>query len=456
MGTNNSKYEPNKDPSPIKHVIYVMFENNSFDQIYGGFDQYKLNTPNSLNSNFTPITTVIPEDDFPHAHKNTMIQLGLTNGNTNANNSGFEQALDSFDIKNHISTEIHEKRLTEMKGYLKPGTLPVFHELASQFTLCNNYFCSFPGGTWCNRFFALSGTSKGQVTNKDISDVGGELFIADQVTLFDRLNEKDVSWGIYHHDVPSCLTLLNMWKPQCLDKIYGIQKFYDDCAKGSLPSFSFIEPKYSGAGQTDMHPPSNKLNGDHLLGRIYATLRSNEKLWESTLLIVNFDEHGGYDDHVFPPKTIAPDNYTQQYSFDNLGVRVPCLLISPYLANGGVISDVMDHTSILHYLINKYKLGALGKRAAKANTFEKYFLPNLRNDTPTSKSINAIITPLDEKVYTQLTNTIIANEFYEPFWKSVLDIMHYLHIPVTDHESITLGDVPKSLEYFKQQIKNKN
>jgi phospholipase C len=122
--------------------------------------------------------------------------------------------------------------------------------------------------------------------------------------------------------------------------------------------------------------------GDRLIASVYNAVRANEELWASTLLIVLFDEHGGFYDHVTPPAAVPPDHHVEEYSFDQLGLRVPAILVSPYVKKASVLPTTFDHTSILRYLTDKWSLGPLGFRTEKANTFSQAIGTNKRNDAP--------------------------------------------------------------------------
>jgi phospholipase C len=135
-----------------------------------------------------------------------------------------------------------------------------------------------------------------------------------------------------------------------------------------FPAFAFIEPAYLDPGANDDHPSHDMLAGEALIASVYNALRANAPLWDTSLLIVLFDEHGGFYDHVPSPAAVPPDHHQEEYTFDRLGVRVPAILVSPFAANT-VFKEQLDHTSLLKYLIDKWKLGSLGERAAQANTF---------------------------------------------------------------------------------------
>jgi hypothetical protein len=120
-----------------------------------------------------------------------------------------------------------------------------------------------------------------------------------------------------------------------------------------------------------------------LIADVYNAIRRNERLWESTLLVIVYDEHGGFYDHVSPPAAVPPDEHRDEYSFDRLGVRVPAVLVSPWVGRG-VEHTVFDHTSILKYAIEKWSLAPLGERAAAANSIAVALRPGgePRRDTP--------------------------------------------------------------------------
>jgi phospholipase C len=151
-----------------------------------------------------------------------------------------------------------------------------------------------------------------------------------------------------------------------------MERFYADVRgdEAKFPDFAFIEPKYFGVEQDDDHPPHNVMKAQKLVADVYNAIRANDALFESTLLLVVYDEHGGFYDHVPPPAAVPPDGKTDEYTFDRLGVRDPAVLVSPWL-DARVDSTVFDHTSLLKYLQDKWALGPLGARTAAANSVGK-------------------------------------------------------------------------------------
>jgi len=196
----------------------------------------------------------------------------------------------------------------------------------------------------------------------------------DTDTVFDRLEENEVSWGIYHGQISLAvgITKLKYELEGIVDKVHTLEDFADDCLNGDLPQFSWIEPVYdpSNPEANDMHPPSNVLWGQKLIADIYNQLRSNDDIWQHTLFIVTCDEGVGSFDHVKPPAAVDPvvgqdhkyvcqlDGSPYEMStnpYTRYGTRVPNLLISPFIMPKSVVRPIgddqaaypFDHTSII-------------------------------------------------------------------------------------------------------------
>jgi phospholipase C len=377
---------------PIKHVIVLMFENHSFDQMLGslraefpdleGVDPANpgVNRDKDGRAYSQAVTTTnVVKNDPMHELVNVLHQL--ENGNANF-------VLDYAEA--YPATTADERQ--QIMGYFAPGALPALHELARHFTICDHWYSSVPGPTWANRFFVHSGTSLGRVRMaEDLADSvhHPELYAGyDQTTIYDRLNEQGVPWRIYHHDFPQSLVLSRQRTVQNASQYEYIDLFFSDVTgpEEDFPAYVFIEPSYYWPGQNDDHPPHSPLRAQALLGRVYNALRQNEPLWNTTLLVVLYDEHGGFYDHLPPPAAVPPDAHTlPNFSFDRLGVRVPALLVSPW-AERAILKTELDHTSLLKYLTEKWSLGALTERVAKAQSFASAIQSTgqPRTDTPPS------------------------------------------------------------------------
>jgi phospholipase C len=264
--------------------------------------------------------------------------------------------------------------------------------------VCDRWFSSLPGPTWPNRLFAHSGTSKGHV---DMSMLPALIHAYNQTTVYDLLSAANINWRIYYGDTAQSLLLTHQ-----LQHPGHYHRFDDDFLKDAagpasqFPAYTFIEPHYLGPNESDQHPVHGVQNGEALIAKVYNAIRGNADLWSSTLLIIVYDEHGGFYDHVWPDPnnpalgaTVAPDGNTGKFVFNQLGIRVPAILVSPWVAKG-VTHPKYDHTSILHYAGTKFglNLNALGARVPQANGFDNEFLAQPRSDVPAPFSQFAALT----------------------------------------------------------------
>jgi phospholipase C len=264
-----------------------------------------------------------------------------------------------------------------------PDSLPVLTTLARQFGLCTRWFSSVPGQTWPNRFFVHCATSKGFIDNSLLHDY-------DMRTIFENISDVNGgTWKIYSHDFPQAQVLTGLDAPAFDDNWDSIGGFKDDCANGALPGYAFIEPKYTTflGEANDQHPPHSIQAGERLIAEVYDAVRASPG-WNDSLLIVVYDEHGGLFDHELPPAAAPPDGNTSQFAFDRYGVRVPAVLISPYIDAGTIVETVFDHSSIPAMVKKTFGLpDFLTKRDAAANTFEHVFTRDTpRTDTPANLS----------------------------------------------------------------------
>ncbi len=377
-------------PDP-KHVVVLMLENNSFDRMLGCMtavhpqmegvrEEGRFTNPDYPDDSrrFAQMAVAADSVAVDPAHDLDDVVRQVDNG-----------ACDGFvrDFAQH-SPQAPQTERNQIMAYFKLGDLPVLHALARNFLICDHWFSSVPGPTWPNRFFVHSGTSLGHVDMPEgFLNPGVHLY--DQPTVYQRLSERNVSWRIYYGDVPQSLVMtVQLEYPENYRRM---ESFAADAAgpADSFPRYVFIEPSYFGAGQNDQHPPTDVMHGEALLAGVYNALRANEELWQSTLFVLLYDEHGGFYDHVPPPGAVAPDNNTAAFAFDKLGVRVPALLISPWL-DAGVLSTEFDHTSLLRYVSDMWGLGPLGNRTANAKSFASAFVrTSARTDCPAALPIPA-------------------------------------------------------------------
>ena len=387
----------------LKRIVVLMMENRSFDHMLGamkhGDPRIDGLTGNESNPDSTGTAALVqPLADFQGQldpdpnHHFAAVDLQIFNGN-NANprvpnmqgfvNSYFQQRQDTA----------HSQKIMY---YFTPDKLPVLTSLATEFAVFNRWFASIPGPTICNRAFAHYGTSFGHVTM--------DLFYVNTIykSIYQRMLAAGHTAKIYYFDqASSTMEVVNLLKDQ--PQLFGsYQQFLDDCKNNRLPDYSFIEPNYSDhdgdSGEllaSDQHPDHNVQEGERFIATIYNAIKNNAALWESTALLVVYDEHGGIYDHVAPPACM-PDGFVAQpkdtgigspFNFDRLGVRVPSILISPWVPRGTVISPlkadgtidnqrIFEHASIpatvTSFFMNDFDQknpNQRSQREAKAETF---------------------------------------------------------------------------------------
>jgi phospholipase C len=425
------------DSDPIRHVILLIMENRSFDHMMGGLagvipgldgvapQQPRVNYDQAGKAYpQAPTESTQTRSDPKHEHADVVIQL-------QNQNSGFVR---DFAQAYPDSTEQDRQQIMD---YYPAGFLPGLHSLARDFTICDRWYSSVPGPTWPNRFFALSGTSLGRILMPvGITDPGA-YFQQTQVTLFDRLNEAGRSWKNYFYDFPASWLLLRNLLPENVKNYRVMDQFFEDVRdEKSFPDFVLLEPKYFGADENDDHPPHNVMKGEKFIADVYNAIRSNPDLWNRSLLVIFFDEHGGFYDHVTPPGAMAPDDHQQEYTFDQLGVRVPALLVSPWVARA-VEHTQFDHTSVLKYLIDKWGLNPLGRRAAAATSIATV----IRETQPRTDTIPFIRVP-----YTVLIPP-------HPEWETQDNSNHHEALQVfAQHLENQMGAIPAQTANLAQRM----
>ncbi|GJS96800.1 non-specific phospholipase C1 [Tanacetum coccineum] len=282
---------------------------------------------------------------------------------------------------------------TVMSGF-DPVLLPSYTELVNEFGVFDKWFASVPASTQPNRFYVHSATSHGASSNVKKDLING----FPQKTIFDSLDENGLSFGIYYQNIPATLFFKSLRKLKYVTKFHEYDLMFKYHAKkGKLPNYVVVEQRYFDVNifpANDDHPSHDVAIGQKFVKEVYETLRASPQ-WEEMAFLITYDEHGGFYDHVATPLNnvpnpdglIGPEPY--YFGFDRLGVRVPTLLISPWIEKGTVIHEPngptpdsqYEHSSIPATVKKLFNLDSdfLTKRDAWAGTFESYF--NIR-DTP--------------------------------------------------------------------------
>jgi len=347
----------------IEHIVIVMMENHSFDGRYGMLgrgDGFKLDASGKpLDANPMADGRLLQAFHMP-----STCQLNSAPGqNWVASHTSFNNGRNDGFVKASGPVAM---------GYWDDSDIPFYYGLARTFPLCDRYFCSTLAQTYPNRRFLIAGTAAG-IVSTDINYLGK--FPPPNGTILDRLSAHGISWHDYATDLPGVDVILGN-AAKFPKNITTIDQFYKDAAAGSLPSVSFVDPRFGGNIQ---HPdeseedPDDIAYGENFVSRVVNAV-FNSPNWKNTVLIYTYDEHGGYYDHVPPPAAIKPDNIPPGAdrpnitgAYDRYGFRVPTVIVSPFAKRNYISSVVHDHTSILKLIETKWNLGALTYRDANAD-----------------------------------------------------------------------------------------
>ena len=379
----------------LKHIVVLMMENRSFDHMLGSLAAVDpridgvtdaLSNPDTTGASVKPqpLAEFQSQLDPDPDHHFPAVDLQIFGGDTSpartANMQGF--------VKSYFNQQEDVGHSQKIMYYFTQSQLPVLTTLALEFAVFNRWFASIPGPTICNRAFAHYGTSFGRVDMNPI-------YINEPFkNIYDRLlnaNPKHTAKLYYYDATSSTMEVANLLQNE--PELFGTyQQFLDDCNSGNLPQYSFIEPNYndhdSDSGEevaNYQHPDHNVQAGELFIASVYNAIKQNADLWTSTALLIVYDEHGGIYDHVVPP-ACPPDQFTasandtgtgQPFAFDRLGVRVPAILVSPWIPKGTVVSNrVFDHASI-PATITRFFLGSYSPRSPRESNADVFIEPNV-------------------------------------------------------------------------------
>lgn len=355
----------------IQHVLLMMLENRSFDHYLGALtlegradvDGIPTPAPSNPSSAGPPIPMTQLETatgpvaidgkrylDPPHEYAEVATQL---NGDRM---DGFVQA---YEKKYKRRKSDPPDRARHVMGYYTRQTLQVLYALADEFVVCDRWFSSFAGSTWPNRVYTLAGDADELVgTGFKWLPRWNAFRYPDPPFVSEWGTDMAQSWKAYSAR-PEQDSIFALWR---IGPVYrsrrggSLEEFAADCHSGKLPRLAIIEPDYA---ISDDHPPHNPLRGQQVISTVIKALLSSPS-WSRSLLVITYDEHGGFYDHVPPPA--APERRTPPH--DRLGVRVPAIVLSPYTPRGGVAHEQFDHTSWLKSVAERWGYRVPGKRAS--------------------------------------------------------------------------------------------
>ncbi|MEM7156330.1 MAG: alkaline phosphatase family protein [Myxococcota bacterium] len=421
----------------MEHVIVLMLENRSFDHMMGFLpgvegvlgddgkvDPARYNYADPLDSTSAKYTVgqaeyfAIPADDHKdeyggpsHSYPAATEQI-FGQKYQQSSPPGSEPAVNNGFIKSYIKELKFSQKVDDPKAKhvrvaidaFSPTQMPSISTLAEEFCVCDHWYSEVPGPTEPNRLFTHAATSEGLTHNVWDHAIQSR-------TIQENLAAKGHSWRFYYQDLSDSNQFPALKRE--VDQVRPFEKLYEDLRSGDLPAYSFLCPRYSDTDTefaNSQHAPYDVRYGEHLIADVYEAVRRSPK-WKNILLIVTYDEHGGFYDHVYPPRDGVhnpdgltsptaydaelnksnPDKYgylmgdDYKFTFQRLGCRVPAVLISPWIAKGTVDSTRYQHTSIAATLKEVYELPEfLTRRDAQANTFTSVLAraTEARDDAP--------------------------------------------------------------------------
>jgi len=376
----------------IEHIVVLMMENHSFDNILGMLGR---------GDGFTLGANGLPTATNPYANGSIQHAFRMP---TTCQNSTVTQEWKSSHVQydNGKMDGFVITSQAESMGYWTGADLPFTYSLADAFPIGDRWFCSVLGQTFPNRRYLIAGTSAGMTDDAGVSLIN----LAEPApngTIFNLLDEHGISWENYVYSDPTGATpelyAVNDTVPELFHH-RALSDFFGDAASGSLPSFSLLDPDYSTQSQED---PQNIVVGEALIAQVVNALGASPR-WPSTLLILVYDEHGGYYDHVPPPAAIPPDAIgplvqpgdSVYDGFARYGFRVPSVIVSPYAKPGYVTHVLHDHASVLATVERKWNLPALTYRDANANDVTDFLdLGALQAGRPTFPKLPPLAAPGD-------------------------------------------------------------
>lgn len=378
-GETLGKSTPIEKELPVETIVVLMLENHSFDNYFaklGAFTKRSdievappgASNPDTLDAGPDGAANLVPFQRAPHK-----CTADVNHGWAGSHLEWNGGKNDGFVVANEEGTPLGKGE--RALYYWDDGDLPFYYALASTFAIGDHYHCSLLGPTWPNRMFQYAATSFGRTTN-DIPDTSAYPFPQKDATILDELEKRHVSWGLYGTSGALIVyggALLNRWGR----KVTKFEAdFIADAKAGTLPQVVFLDTNVVAEGpkNPNEHPPAQIQIGQKWVSDMVHALFASPQ-WKSSVLFFNYDEHGGYYDHLPPPPACKPDGKDPidknggpvSGAFDRYGFRVPLMVISPFAKKGYVSHKTYDHTSIVRFIQAKHRVPALTARDANAD-----------------------------------------------------------------------------------------
>jgi phospholipase C len=356
----------------LEHIIVLMMENHSFDNLLGmapfqvpgreHADGFALAQGQPTNFNLDPAGHRI----FARPATSPCQLSGEPGQSWNASHESYAGGRNDGFVKASGPVAMR---------FWDQADLPFTYSLVQHFPFGERYFSSVLAQTYPNRRFLFTGTASGTVaTNAQTFQIP-----AANGTIFDRLDAQGIDWGIYFQDLPSVLIVPGFASAARQPRFKRMTQFFSDAAAGRLPRFTFLDPQYTTTSEEN---PQDIQVGEELAAKVVNAVM-HARTWRNTAFFLTYDEHGGYYDHVPPPRAIAPDSIAPipvpggpplaPGGYDRYGFRVPTVVVSPWARENYVSRVVQDHTSITAFIERKWNLPAMTFRDANAQPMTDYF-----------------------------------------------------------------------------------
>jgi len=353
----------------VEHVLIVMMENHSFDNVLGMLPH---RFPSRAGVDGLPVNSAGMQLAVNNDAQNQPVRASHspTVCPPDGVNNGWDASHLAWD--NGANDGFVRASSAQAMTFFDRGDLPFTYSLARNFPVGQRYFCSVLGPTYPNRRFLMSGTAAGLIT----TDATTLRVPAPNGTIFDRLDRLGISWKFYFTNVPSLAIIPGAVTARRLRRLSHIAHYYADAAAGRLPQVAFVEPEFRSS---DEEAPEDVQYGERFVSKVVRTLMASPN-WKRSVLFYTYDEGGGYYDHVPPPPAIKPDAIPPLLAagnvpgaYDRYGIRVPLIAVSPFARRNYVSNVVQDHTSILKFIETVWNIGAITFRDANAHNMTDYF-----------------------------------------------------------------------------------
>ncbi len=344
---------PHGDALPFEHIVVLMFENRSFDHYFSRLPDYGVTDVDVAS----PTTSNPDPDAVPPSPLQSFHESRYCTKDTNHEWEAVHQQYDNGKMDGFVAT--NNPGGGRAMGYFDQTDLPYYYWAAKNFAISDRHFCSLLGPTWPNRFYFYGATSWSNVKTGDVSFLTNAAY-QNSDKIMDQMDQAGKTWEIYKDGLTSFAILMGLSFSGT-----NIAAFESAVDSDTLPNLAIIDPNFSGSGQNDEHPPANIQLGQQFAARILNKLMSNPTVWQKTVFIMLYDEHGGFYDHVPPPAACIPDGEAPvTYAFDRLGIRTPLIVASPWVKPGYVSHTDTDITSVTRFIQNRFDLPAMTARDA--------------------------------------------------------------------------------------------